>query len=212
MLMETIRAHHVEFLKLYPNCWRPKLHYMSHVPGCWWRSGVLLSCFAPERKHREVKQTLKFAYNKSALTAIAYELYRFSRVLKNPQTFEPIHLNGKVNKGAMVIYAVDGNNLTIDEFGVAIATESGSFRKGDLLHWARNGERRCGFATGFVRLRVAEFVRYAAIVHPCAQTVDAGVWFKQPVQVAVIQADQILCALRYLVRGDKFLPQFPVDN
>ena len=112
----------------------------------------------------------------------------------------------------MVIYAVDGNNLTIDEFGVAIATESGSFRKGDLLHWTRNGERRCGFATGFVRLRVAEFVRYAAIVHPCAQTVDAGVWFKQPVQVAVIQADQILCALRYLVRGDKFLPQFPVDN
>ena len=77
--------------------------------------------------------------------------------------------------------------------------------------YARNGERLCGFATGFVRVRVADFVRYAAIVFACVQTVDRGALFKQPV-AAVLQADQILCALRYLVRGDKFLPQFPVDN
>ena len=67
------------YLKLCPDCIKPKLHLTVHVVDAWLKFGVLLSCFATERKHRSFKRTLQFAYKEYCSTALSMELRRLDR-------------------------------------------------------------------------------------------------------------------------------------
>ena len=63
-LRTALRNHHTLFLRLYPNLAKPKLHYMWHVCDCLERFAANMSCFSPERRHKQVKGIAKhtFAY------------------------------------------------------------------------------------------------------------------------------------------------------
>lgn len=49
-----IEAHHIEFARLYPDLEKPKIHYLKHVPTCFRKFKVNMSCFGAERKHKEL--------------------------------------------------------------------------------------------------------------------------------------------------------------
>ena len=49
-----IFAHHVAFGGLYSPLQKPKIHFLKHVPSCFRRFGANMSCFGPERKHKEL--------------------------------------------------------------------------------------------------------------------------------------------------------------
>ena len=51
-----IAKHHAWFLELYPDCNKPKTHWLRHVPSLLREFGCNLSCFSPEKKHKGVKQ------------------------------------------------------------------------------------------------------------------------------------------------------------
>jgi hypothetical protein len=51
-----IAQHHAWFLELYPDCNKPKTHWLRHVPSLFREFGCNLSCFSPEKKHKGVKQ------------------------------------------------------------------------------------------------------------------------------------------------------------
>jgi len=55
-LEATISEHHYLFLRLYPDCAKPKLHDLQHIPQCLARFQRNLNCFTTERKHREAKR------------------------------------------------------------------------------------------------------------------------------------------------------------
>ena len=64
LLKSLVLEHHRMFLKLYPECGKPKVHYTLHVPDCIARFEINLSCFSPERLHKFTKHIAAFAYNK----------------------------------------------------------------------------------------------------------------------------------------------------
>lgn len=54
-LDSEIAKHHRLFLDLYPECNKPKTHWLRHVPAQLLELKCNLSCFSPERKHKGVK-------------------------------------------------------------------------------------------------------------------------------------------------------------
>lgn len=54
-LEHDIAKHHQLFLDLYPECNKPKTHWLRHVPPQLLKFKCNLSCFSPERKHKGVK-------------------------------------------------------------------------------------------------------------------------------------------------------------
>ena len=54
-LENEIAKHHQLFLDLYPECNKPKTHWLRHVPPQLLKFKCNLSCFSPERKHKGVK-------------------------------------------------------------------------------------------------------------------------------------------------------------
>ena len=64
-LRSIIQQHHVLFKTLYPQCVKPKCHYVFHVPDCMERFGCLLNCFSTERKHRGAKNIASFCHDKT---------------------------------------------------------------------------------------------------------------------------------------------------
>ena len=54
-LRTTIHDHHVMYLKLLPQCNKPKLHYNRHLPEHMSRHNVNISCLPAERTHKGPK-------------------------------------------------------------------------------------------------------------------------------------------------------------
>jgi hypothetical protein len=63
-LKELLHEHHVLYLELYSDCIKPKLHFVKHCVDCMQRFQRNLSCFGPERKHKDAKAVASYAYNK----------------------------------------------------------------------------------------------------------------------------------------------------
>ena len=65
VLKRTLLAHHDCYAMLYPQCMKPKIHYLKHAVDCIQKFVCNLSCFGPERKHRDAKQIAACSYNKA---------------------------------------------------------------------------------------------------------------------------------------------------
>ena len=65
-LKGNVAAHHVAFVALYPACVKPKLHYLKHTVECIEKFGCNLSCFGPERRHKDAKHVAAYSYNKAS--------------------------------------------------------------------------------------------------------------------------------------------------
>ena len=67
LLKAKLFAHHEAYLALYSECLKPKLHYVKHTVDCIGRFQCNLSCFGPERRHKDAKVVAEFSYNKVAI-------------------------------------------------------------------------------------------------------------------------------------------------
>ena len=102
----AVHTHHILFKRLYPQCSKPKLHAAAHISMFWWFWGVLLSCYAPERRHRLMKRIMGFSFNRATRTVMAYDVRTWLQNIKLAHTFEAYHLSGNIRK----------NDVTIDGF------------------------------------------------------------------------------------------------
>ena len=62
-LAGAIAEHAVLFRRLYHAFIKVKFHHLVHVPDDLLRLGKVISCFAPERKHKDVKTSVVHVYN-----------------------------------------------------------------------------------------------------------------------------------------------------
>eukprot|EP00438_Fugacium_kawagutii_P026421 Skav225686 [mRNA] locus=scaffold243:53674:55491:- [translate_table: standard] len=73
-LRGAIDKHNVLFGRLYPECAKPKYHWLYHIPDGIERFKVSLSCFSPERKHRAVKTVAGHVCNDNLTHSITMRL------------------------------------------------------------------------------------------------------------------------------------------
>eukprot|EP00959_Pyramimonas_sp_CCMP1952_P081137 1695173-Pyramimonas_sp.AAC.1 len=57
-------------MDLFPLRTMPKLHFGCHALEAWVETGVLLSCFSPERKHRRFKKNVHLCTQKGMLYSV----------------------------------------------------------------------------------------------------------------------------------------------
>lgn len=62
-LASAIAGHNDLYFKLYPDCSKPKFHWLFHVPENLETFQKNLSCFNPERKHRATKSIANHVFN-----------------------------------------------------------------------------------------------------------------------------------------------------
>lgn len=73
-LTQAIDKHNVLFGRLYPECAKPKYHWLYHIPEGIKRFKVSLSCFSPERKHRAVKTVAGHVCNSNLTHSITMRI------------------------------------------------------------------------------------------------------------------------------------------
>ena len=56
---EAARQHHISFLQLYPECAKPKLHYLWHAILSWLSFGVQINCMGAEAEHKAPKRVMQ---------------------------------------------------------------------------------------------------------------------------------------------------------
>lgn len=88
----AISTHNELFCKLYPNCAKPKFHWLFHIPENIEHFKANMSCFCPERKHRAVKAVANHVLNDHLQMHVTMRLGY--EALEMFDHCEPIRLDG----------------------------------------------------------------------------------------------------------------------
>ena len=196
----AVHTHHILFKRLYPQCSKPKLHAAAHISTFWWFWGVLLSCYAPERRHRLMKRIMGFSFNRATRTVMAYDVRTWLQNIKLAHTFEAYHLSGNIRKNDVTI---DG--LFFSSWSLWVQTPLGMFGKGDLLQWsgfADIGLAELGFAIGFAVVSDGTCV---ALLNSLQQ-VAGNDWRKRHGAVTVVRVADIVGAVPYTSENELVSP------
>ena len=95
LLNDIVDAHHQLFIRLYPRCCKPKMHYRRHLPDLMAQFMKVITCFSAERRHRMSKRIAAYSHNQLHLTMLRGCIARTHRLLQHPAAFECVVL-GKV--------------------------------------------------------------------------------------------------------------------
>ena len=126
-----------------------KTHYMRKIPDCIDLLKRLLSCWAPERKHRAGKMIAGHTYKGLTKSLLAHDLHNMKIEFSKPEAFQPIMLDCD-NK-------LDGLQLfgSREVYGSRrVKTPIGTFAKNEILVWMEGGHLQAGFAEVFLRLAI----------------------------------------------------------
>ena len=133
-LEQLLADYHVKYLELYPQCGKPKLHYIRHVPQCFRKFGVVLSCFGPERKHRLAKRLGQFCFKNCNKTITAHDLREMTQQVQKPKRTQEVVLLDPVQR-------LDDINGIFFQVGFpsevlssrSLSNHRGTFYSGDLI-------------------------------------------------------------------------------
>ena len=95
LLNDIVDAHHQLFIRLYPRCCKPKMHYLRHLPDLMAQFMKVITCFSAERRHRMSKRIAAYSYTQLHLTMLRGCIARTHSLLQHPAAFECVVL-GKV--------------------------------------------------------------------------------------------------------------------
>ena len=125
-----------------------KIHYMRHIPESIRYLKCCLSCFPPERKHKEAKSIAVFSYTNCYKSMLAHDIHTMKVLFQDASFFEPYKLNGGgMLTGLELILGCDGAHGAN-----SISTPRGTFSKDEILVW-KSGHSICaGVAISFLRL------------------------------------------------------------
>lgn len=145
-LKRVVIEHHEQYMAAYgPRCAKPKVHYTLHVADsveCWQR---MLSCFAPERKHRWGKMMASFLFNKVGMTLLARSLNHFMQSLAGEDAFnhtflEPVGKAMHEDDAATVLPVLGFGGDGVSVFSSrGLVTRADHFHAGDAIFWRLAG-------------------------------------------------------------------------
>jgi len=203
------QKHHDAFMKLHPQCGKPKLHYTWHASRSWMKFEVLIQCFGAESEHKQPKRLMNHCYNKCHLTAMKYWVRSFHQYLLDPQTWTPTFLAGTLRECDIVLPVVGLGSVTFIMSSLELVTRTGTYHKSDFVYW--QGGMRGGIALSFVmaKLQSGELV-FVAIVSGYTLQVASGFWVAA--QHELVNAEKLEGATAFLQEGDAWLrPLMPAQ-
>ena len=130
-------------------CGVPKLHYAFEAIRGWKRRGWNRTTFNAEATHTLPKRLMHFTYKKTDYACMAHWLRHIMNKVSQPQTFQPYHFG----EGCTVCGEATRTRLgpfgdcRIMRKGLILHTPTGTFHKGDFIHY---GACR-GLVSGFVQ-------------------------------------------------------------
>jgi hypothetical protein len=199
LLRRLLQSHHDKYLTLYPGCAKPKLHYARHLPDDIQRWQALLSCWAPERKHKHSKQLGNSCYKSMVRTMLSYDTRAFYKRILDPNIVEPYFLRPPVRDQELA----DGRVASCSRM---MSTPSGTFSRGVLLLWVEGGRARVGFVNSFQKFPglVSAFFAVVARVHG-----QPGDWGLRAVSSELVLASSIRRALAFQKSGERVRALLP---
>ena len=212
ILRTAMHSHHILFSMLYPECVKTKLHIGQHIADCWEYWGVLLSCFAPERKHKLMKAVMRFAYRRACRTTLAYVIRSWFASLGDEDTFEAVHFVGSVYSvsGAPIIFLPHHGAGTITQWCTKLRMPLGLTSKGDLLRYVSlEGDNGFGIAVGFARLQMLASILFVVAIQVCEpirEPIQGLKHWRRTAQHGLLTSAQVSAAVPYVDFGNSFVP------
>ncbi len=211
--------HHALFTSLYPACVKPKLHYVWHVLDCRERFGMLMMCFAPERKHRESKQLGSFCFRNMTKTLLCRCTAKSLLALAGAGVFEPMRFMGRIAEASLSHLATAPHllpGLTKAKKGSQLRTPTATIQAKQFIFWSEAGPTR-RLRGGVVRLCLElhydSVARFVLLVQPYLHM--EGSRFRCSEGVVLVPAPDILGPVAYLLDGQDVLvihsPAMPVE-
>ena len=200
---QAARTHHTLFNQIYWNLSKNKLHGIMHIVDAWKRWQKLLSCFGPERHHRNMKRTLLFCYNRGDKSSLAYDVRKFMTKIHDASAFQQFHLGGTIREKPFNV-PMGGGHISITSYSAEVVAVRGRMLKTDLLQWNDAANvASVGFALGFATTYDAECV---AFIRTCVRR-SASSWVDDPSSpIAVIDVRRLEGAVPYILDGRLILP------
>jgi len=154
-LETTIHEHHVLYLRLMPQCNKPKLHFNRHLTQHMRRHNVNISCLPAERKHKWAKQRAEYCFRNFNKTMLTQEVYATIQNFKDTSVFEEKRLGTPrtpVAAGDMEWQMLAGSGLA-PPLVKARSAQNGNVHLHtlDLLLWQDNQQYLVGSAACFIQ-------------------------------------------------------------
>ena len=154
-LETTVHDHHVLYLRLLPQCNKPKIHYNRHLTEHMRRHNVNISCLPAERKHKGPKQRAEHCFRNYHKTLLAQEVYVMMQDLQHHKVYQKDRLGTPetpVHAGDIEVQVLAGSGL-VQPLVKALSAQWGNIHlhSRDMLLWQENHEYLVGSAHCFMR-------------------------------------------------------------
>ena len=191
-LRRALEEHHALCMQLYGHevARIPKQHFMFHVLDCIERHGVVLSCYAPERKHKEAKSKAHHCFGTQLGSAVLKRvLLDLVTALDRPTFCADTCLQQPSHAATAALFAF--LRMLLPDFGEfhvsnRISTARGAMGKDDLVSISTSFCIICQFVAA--RLIGSPREEFFAIVRPCYMSA-ANTWVAHDTVEVVSCAD-----------------------
>lgn len=194
---EVMQNHHEKLAELYPLVVKPKIHYLKHSFDSIERLGVNLSCFGPERRHKDAKRIAEFAFRDVCKTMLVRMTNSMLQTMATASTFKRCEL-GKptsIPDWCKVLLQRSGcagaecsNELHVRDCGV--------LKGGDVV-WLRNPYRLAK-----VRLAIANRNEAFVVVDLLAKH-PTGEWSANVASTTVVTPEEVMTTCCHMVVDGK---------
>ena len=213
-----MKKHHDEYLRLYPDCGKPKNHYTCHSVDAMRKHKVNLSCFAGERLHITTKRIASAAFNNMTDTITDRLLSNWLSRL-SPTSCEPIKIDSAerlANERHLDSLRDAGLDLRVYDYhavraappsermampsiwaGVRLKTARGTYCRNDLLVFrSRESDRLCaGFVNWFYRVWLGSPSQFLILLTTLVPMAQPGHWRRAGGEHETILAQTVLDAV-----------------
>ena len=187
-LKQEIRLHHFSYITVFPQCLKPKLHYLIHISECWEAWGCLLNCYGAEADHRDVCRIFRFCTKKPSDASISHALHGLIAAVQKWTTFAAVFLIEPVQKcNPANEYEQGGERCIITHHSKQMQAEFGIIRTGDCVTWKNGDVRKCGKALLFAQFHRPtqdNLVHFGCVVQ-CHESHPDGWWHDQGTKILV---------------------------
>ena len=206
-LDQAMQIHHEEFMEVFPECAKPKLHTNRHTIDAMNRHKVNLSCMAAERKHKGAKQRGQHLFRGFDETLLKKELAMMTECITDTRAFMKIKLAIPEQMLALqsrVGLLLTQGGLDPSEFASSSSVVVGLkyFFKGDVLLWRDGGVDCVGYAVCFLKRDVQGALEFHAAVEKFRRLAADDVWSVMGSTIVVIDVERVIAPLPFIKGND----------
>ena len=203
LLRRLVLAHRDLYRELYgfAVASKPKLHYLFHVIDCIERHGLVLNCFAPERKHKSILMHARVGAGVHlGWTILKRVLLDHLQAVEDSNTFQECYLlapKRAPDLDGFFRYCMPGVGQTF--VSTRMVTRSCEMRKGDLVSCSFEGRPGYGLAMLFAcgASMASGRTECFALVRKCL-SVAPGVWTPSHAPLTLVRSADLSAAVPFV--------------